>query len=116
MPLIHCIPANQPVTTEEIAQRLSAGWVFVGQMMVQGSGVIDPSKPMTPAGAIPAGVWLLPEPMVPAGALVQLFASMYEQLDKRTLNEIARQLFGCTVPELLSAADPAQEGAGEEVS
>ncbi len=108
MPLIHCIPANQPITTEEIAQRLSSGWVYVGQMIVQGSGVVDPSKPMTPTGAIPASVWVLPEPMVPAGALVQLLANAYVELDKRTLNELARQLFGQTVPELVSAADSAR--------
>jgi hypothetical protein len=110
VPLIHTIPVNQGITREELSQRLASGWVYVGQMAIQeGSGVIDPTKPILPGGAVMVHVWLLPEPTVPAGALIQLFASMYEQADKLTLNNIARQLFGRTIPELVSAADKPQE-------
>jgi hypothetical protein len=111
MPLIHTIPVNQGITREKIAQRLATGWVYVGQMAVQeGSGVLDPTRPVTSTGAVVMHIWLLPEPLVPAGALLQLLQSMYEQADKGTLNAIARQLFGRTVPELESAADSPQEG------
>jgi hypothetical protein len=115
MPLIHTIPVNQGIGKEELAQRLATGWVYVGQMALQeGGGILDPSRPVTSTGAVVMHVWLLPEPAVPAGALLQLLQSMYTQHDKGTLNHIARQLFGRTIPELVSAADQAQEGEGEE--
>jgi len=104
------MPVTYAMTKEELGSRLSAGWVYIGQMaMKEGSGIIDPSKPTTPSGATVMNVWLLPEPMIPAGALLQLFAELYDTADKATLNEMARKLYGHTVPELLSAADPQRQ-------
>jgi len=113
MPHIHTIPVNQGITRDELTQRLSSGWVYVGQMAMQeGSGVLDPTRPVTSTGAVLMHIWLLPEPMVPAGTLLQLFASLYPERDKATLNDIARQLFGRTIPELMSAADSPQVEEG----
>ena len=92
---IHLIPVTDGITQDELAGRIQAGWVHLGQMLINGSGVLDPTKPMTQAGQVPAEVWVLPEPMVPAGVIVNLLVSMSKQgLDLSALDALAQALLG----------------------
>jgi len=83
---MHLIPVTEGITTEELGQRIQAGWVHIGQMLIAQKGIIDPTKPMTHTGLVPAEMWVLPEPIMPVGA----FASAMVQLAGEGKYAVAR--------------------------
>jgi len=97
MPQMHIIPVNQGVTPDDIGTRLAAGWTYLGQMNVRrDSGIIDPSKPMTAEGLVPAYVWIQLEPVVPSSILATVLWQMglSGEYDTPTLDDLAQKLLG----------------------
>jgi hypothetical protein len=105
MPQIELVPLTEGITPDELVQRLSSGWVFVGTFPVrQTNGIIDPSKPMTPDGMMPANVWVRVEPTIPSSAVADLLYELYTAgpvSAELLLNTISRKLLGLPVDELV---------------
>jgi len=91
---------TEGIAKEELGQRIQSGWIHAGRQAVNtASGILDPSKPMSPTGVVDVDVWILPEPMIPAGLIATVLAQAYKvENDVRPktllLDDIARALFG----------------------
>ena len=112
MPLIHVVPCQLGMGQDELLGRLQSGWIMAGrQAMRMGGGIVDPTHPIPPSGVVDCDVWLLPEPMIPAGQLALYLVEMLEggaQAD--ALDELARHFLGQSVFEAAEEIRSAAEG------
>ena len=79
---------------------------------------IDPSRPMTAEGLVPAYVWVQLEPVVPSSILATVLWQMHMsgEFNLQTLDTLAQQLLGVPIGELVAQmqTSAAELEAGQE--
>lgn len=94
-------PVGQPVDPEELQNRFNAGWMILGQAVInpgkQQIATLDNPEADQP---IPCNIWGMPEPTITAHDLLQLLLGMYDATSRSTVDQIAAAIFGQTITEM----------------
>ena len=116
MPVVHLVPTTHGMNKEEVVGRINAGWTMAGRQAVQTNGlIVDPSQPIPPSGVIDADVWVLNEPMIPAGQVAVTLVGLFEDGgDGDTLDDLARALTGRGIIPLKQELDDAKAAMAQE--
>jgi hypothetical protein len=109
------VPVNVGLAPEEIEEMLGTGWVLAGRQAVRvGGGIIDPSKPIPPSGVIDHDIWILVEPTVSVGRVVNVLVDAGEMgMPVAVLDYLCKHIVGDSYDNIRRAVMAARASAAE---
>lgn len=111
---IQLVDRNEGLPPEEVAGRLSTGWLCVSNVAVSGASIALPGQPQTTGKTM--DVWLAPAygAMMPQAAVLQgLFIAEEKGGDLVTLNQLAQMWFQQSLRDLRKTIEMTGEQGGE---